>query len=65
MFFSKVQLSAFIDSLVGPETKVLSASLDGEGLIVVNRDCVYVWCPSLLQNASVLAATMFVHTLAC
>jgi hypothetical protein len=38
--FLEVQLSVFIDSLVGSGTNVLSASLGGEYLIIVIRYCV-------------------------
>jgi hypothetical protein len=60
MFFLELQLNAFIDSLVGSGTKVLNASLGGEGSIIVNGDCVYVRYPSLVQNASAVAATLYI-----
>ena len=62
--FLEVQLSGFIDSLVGSGTKVLSASLGGESLIIANRYYVYVWYQSLVQNASAVAETLFVRGVA-
>jgi len=63
MFFRST-IKCFIDSLVGSGTKVLSASLGGESLIIVNRYYVYVWYPSSVQNASAVAATLFVRGVA-